>query len=1004
MRVRILALSLTFLAPLVAEAQFETETQFGKNKVEWRKNELDFYQSPHFDIFTYLDLEDPVQRAYCEEVVNELEHAYEILSGALEHQFSSKVPVILYKTHNEFEATHIVPDFNPEGIAAFFEPLRNRLVLKMDFLEPLNKTVIAHELSHMFQFSIMGWGITSLISSQSSIPPLWVLEGGAEYLAGKCNPYTRDDIRLMEQRGIAANPEKDLPPLEILNMGGGNPYTLGAMVYLFLENRYGEDFVMKFQNRALREKGRNMMDLIEEMAGEEITPEIFDRLQRDFWRSQFAPKMAARPRPYEETENFKGRTLTPPEFPYPILSSVLSPDGTEFVGMSIQKNGLAIIKFPFRKQWEKKDIKEFVGPVRPLVKKGPEKPENMTPYWPPKHFESLVAQYLNTGPFNGVDLSWSHDGKRIAFFARHNRDHALFVIDANDRKILKSFDLPMDQAFSPAFDPSGKKIYFSAAHNVVRDIYAIDLETGEIENLTSDRAYDTAPAVSFDGKTLAYISFMGDFQKIFLLDLESGVREQLTFNRSNENSPSFSEDGKTLIYTSDEDERIWNIYTIDLETKLVRQWTNLYGGAFTPRFKGASKEEIYYTVFWQYDQYRIYIYPNFELYEAQLKKPIREFAMTDRKESTEWLFTSAETVDKKLDSNQILNQQPAPEKWRLNGNSAFAGYNTYWGMFGYTSLSVSNILNNRHHLFRFLSYGSSFTMFDYSYIDQRNRLDHGYSGYYRKIPLYYLYYSVSEYAPHQMILTQTMGEEIGFNLFAQYPIDKFHRFEMALRGRKREFDVYSPDPNLYPEAPPDDIQLYNMFRDATNTSLGFAGAYVRDTVLYSNSTQGPIHGDAVRLDLEVAPPMGQLAKHITFNADARKYIRLSGGSLLAMRTAGLWSTRESGDFMLMGGLSMIRAHEYGSLVGNQAFYASAELRFPFVDAVVFPHGIAIGPIRGFLFGDYGIARFDKEEFPAESASSLGIGLQFLPFNVVWARRSIDDFKNWAFDFYVSLNF
>ena len=45
--------------------------------------------------------------------------------------------MILYKTHSEFEQTNLYPTFVPEGVLAFAEPLRGRLVLPID--EPPDK-------------------------------------------------------------------------------------------------------------------------------------------------------------------------------------------------------------------------------------------------------------------------------------------------------------------------------------------------------------------------------------------------------------------------------------------------------------------------------------------------------------------------------------------------------------------------------------------------------------------------------------------------------------------------------------------------------------------------------------------------------------------------------------------------------------------------------------------------------------------------------------------------
>ena len=83
----------------------------------------------------------------------------------------------------------------------------------------------------------------------------------------------------------------------------------------------------------------------------------------------------------------------------------------------------------------------------------------------------------------------------------------------------------------------------------------------------------------------------------------------------------------------------------------------------------------------------------------------------------------------------------------------------------------------------------------------------------------------------------------------------------------------------------------------------------------------------------------------TFDGDARKYFRLG-----AHRTAGAARPRlqEHGattpDFTYFGGNSELRGYDYLSFVGQNAFFANAELRFPLIDAMATPIGI-LGGVR-----------------------------------------------------------
>ena len=95
--------------------------------------------------------------------------------------------VILYKTHSEFEQTNLFPDFVPEGVLAFAEPVRGRMVLPID--EPPDKLqgLITHELTHVFEFDIIP---RSLVQRTC---PLWLDEGLADYMRGHLGPARPDD-------------------------------------------------------------------------------------------------------------------------------------------------------------------------------------------------------------------------------------------------------------------------------------------------------------------------------------------------------------------------------------------------------------------------------------------------------------------------------------------------------------------------------------------------------------------------------------------------------------------------------------------------------------------------------------------------------------------------------------------------------------------------------------------------------------------------------------------
>lgn len=1090
-RLMILIALVFMMMPLTAFAQF------GKNQVIWEKTTWNFYQSAHFDFYFSLEIKDEDVQKHFTNLVAHLESSSEFLSVKLNHQLKKRPIVVVSRTHSQFEALHLAGgEFMPEGVGAYAFPrgsllLPNSdmiLVVKPDFLPVLNRTIFTHELVHIFQFDMIG-GRSFIGRAVGAITiEGWLYEATADYLANKYAPYSRDDIRKMEQRLAAANvknPQMGLPTLEMLSQGQANPYSLGAMPFMFLESKYGEQAVIDLIRNIFNRRGQKFGELLADISqGEFSTAEAFDRAHRNYWAAKYEKDSLERPKPYQETSSVKGRQTIKRPSPFPMTSSEVSLDGNYVAFLTYNpKNGivLAIARMLPREDLpyvpRDKDKKIWVFGNQVKIQEPPLK--ILTTFMPPKHYEYIVAQELNVWPFNGSDLDWwqesgwvamvkDEDGhlefhkqeltkektkpandrmdddwfmeleehiktieknvadlrhvpnvSKIAFFARKNKDHALFIIDTNTGKFIQEVEINLDQAFSPSFSADSKTVYFSAANNIQRDVYSMNLETHELKNLTNGGVFNSAPRMSPDGTKLVYVAFDGGFQKLFLLDMATGNKKQLTYGRWNDNSPSWSSDGSTLVYTSDEKDEIWNLYTLDLSNRTNHQWTEYYGGVFTPKFVPGENDRVVYSANFEDDQFQSYIFSNFKLFDAKLKEPLRTSVVDPpaggKNENMELAFRSQEAVSEQLDQQQLENPQSPPARWKLYGSNVSIGSSTYWGIFASSQFAVQDLLANRTHAGLYAQQGD-FKFIDYTYLDRSRRWGFGANVNRSQYPLFYLLrsfkgeyprYPVPNGTLNQFTINNTWIKETSATFFAEYPLSKWNRFEFGIKPQKRTYSLPLSDSDvesLGDQIPNIDRQIYDFFRSSNGqTNVGFTTAFVHDTVLYSEF--GPLHGDAFRIQLEHGVGSNSTpSAYQTAQVDLRKYIRLSNGSLFAARITGLNSTRPNGDFMLMGGTDMLRNYPYFSIAGNQVGYGSTELRFPVADVAL----LSAIPfqIRGTLFADYAVAKFSDDLFPTRNEWAYGFGMQanlFLPMNFEWAKTKFAPDK-WNFNFRVGFNF
>ena len=1024
---RKLTLGLVFclLIPTLAHAQY-----FGQNQVRHRNWTWQLYESSHFSFYHYLELKEENQADQFETVVNQFEMSYSEQEKYYAIKISKKIPVIVFKTHSDFQSDRISGETDmPEGVGAYAEPSRNRIVVKLDFLPPLNRNIFSHEFDHIVYFLMRKSGGISGIPipgmSGSVQRPLFFIEGSrAEYRAEEISPMTRDDIRRIEFRQIAMNPKLHLPTWDMMESGWCgpskicNPYIYGNMLMQFIKLKYGSDAAYKFIKNGTTEP-KPLFTVLNQSVGDQFeSREAFDEAHIEFWEKEYA-YLRNKPKLSDDTDNYLGKIVSPPSLYNDTLSPMVSPDGSKIAFFSVDKMRVALMSSSIL--IKTKDSLAIPGGYNPIPQKEYEVLYNP---FPPKPYEYIVVQGFYTWPFNGFDGDWSKDNE-ISFFAKE-RDHTLVIVDPETKKVVKEFEIPLDQGFSPVFSPDGKFIYFSASNNTIRDIYRINVENGDLVNLTNDPAFDTASAVSSDGTRLVYVSFVKDFQKLVLLNIESGTKIQLTFNSYNDNSPSFSADGERILYTSDEivpnggdslsnKDRIWNLYTMDLNTKVVEQWTDSSAGIFTPRHVNGTDMRIVLTS-WVDRPVGPYRYPAFRIFELVLKKPLRTFVMTDEGQSMDFTFKTQDLFRTVLDEHQINNPDNFRRSWQFRGSEVSFGASTYWGMWGSSVIEVSDILEEHRYLISAGLWGSA-RLVDFTYVNLESRKYWGYRFYTEKLPLYYQHYGIFEGRPKQNILNETWTDASGVEMFALYPVDKFNRFEFGGGIENKSYNLFGLSANLTDPLidelgesfNPRDLEFYKFFRDSSGHRLNLQASYVRDTVISSYQTLGQYHGNAFRADIGFEPPLfGREVNNVWASVNVRRYMRLGSSATFAMRGDLVTNKNPDGKYVLMGGYNTLRAYPYGSIAGNQIAYASAELRFPFIYDLSTPVGV-IGPLRGILFADYGLAKFSNSNLPTQEAKAYGLGFQFfdnfltgLPMNLIWARNDLYG-KTWKFDFYVSYN-
>ena len=940
--------------------------RFGKNKVNYDSFDWRVYQSPHFDIYYY-----PEEEAFLDDVLNWAENAYEVLSKRFNHKVSQRIPLIFYKTHSEFEQTHVTPLFLPEGVGAFAEPVRNRMVVPLDDPPEKMLKLVTHELTHIFEFDIFFQ--SNFMNAVRANPPGWLMEGMAEHMA--------DNLTHLDEMIVRDAVINDLiPPLKNLHPRSGvASYVIGQVIWDFIASEYGEEGVRSFIWE-LRKVGVNIDDIEKAIkAVFKLNPEEFYYQLRRHLRKKYLPYAVEKAEPMDY-----GKTITPLDFRYPIFTPLASPSGDLVAALTIQKDDIDLVLISV------KDGSIF---------------KNLTPGFSGS-YEYIIGQLLTIGKHGGRDICWSSDGKQIAFLARTGNKRSIFLVDVTEKEIIGQFKLDIDQATSPAISLDGRKILFSGSQNGIRDIFLLSVEDGTIENLTQDSFYDYSPIWSPDGKTVVYISSIRGYYKFFKFNIEEPENKiQLTYGDYNDEEPTFTSDGKTLLYSSDET-GIYNIYALNLDSGEVTQYTDVLGGAFSPTPLDPEGKKTAYISF---------LKGMYKLYTMNLDKPIRSYKIEPVAEEEALAVTQVKpTLTYTVEEDRKDKQ--AAYKFFIENINVGGGVSSDGTLLSFTMISFSDMLGD-HRFQLIFNTVRTYRNIGFTYLNQQNRLN------YRLEVFDFSYYFLSRFSLFRQevrdpFLETLILEQIGGNLFLSYPFDKFHRAEFSIGYINRTFKT---PPYLSAKTSDPEFQnlqrLKNRFVSGKFVPLGFS--FIGDTTLYK--LFGPFSGRRYNFSITYSPNIGEgLMGFTDFTVDFRNYINLTSGSLFAFRFFGGYSTGEAPNVYFFGGTNTLRGYDYFSLSGNRAFFANAEFRFPLIDEIRFPLGFSLRSIRGLLFCDIGAAWFHDEKFQfldpddpyrlKDGRCSVGFGVNFFfgPFELHFDFARPTDFKsiapNWRTSFWIGNKF
>jgi hypothetical protein len=155
-----------------------------------------------------------------------------------------------------------------------------------------------------------------------------------------------------------------------------------------------------------------------------------------------------------------------------------------------------------------------------------------------------------------ADPAVSPDGRRIVFTRNRAGTRTIHIGDfdpsqldgiANAKQLVETPFL--EQSFTPRWSPDGTHVVYSVwKRGGYRDIRYVDVRDGSYQDLTADRAVDGGPSFSPDGRWIFFHSDRTGIMNLYAYEIATGRLKQVTNVLTGAYAPDVSPDGKTMAY------------------------------------------------------------------------------------------------------------------------------------------------------------------------------------------------------------------------------------------------------------------------------------------------------------------------------------------------------------------------------------------------------------------------------------------------------------------------
>jgi Tol biopolymer transport system component len=945
-----------------------------------------------------------------------------MLSDKLQVTLPWRVPVILYASHNDFLQTNIQLSLIPEGVQAFAEPSRKRIVLPFTGSFPAFAHTAIHELAHVFTFQIVYNRLMDNVFSRNALfgMPLWIAEGFAEYLAvgwdAESDMFIRDAVI-----------HDYLPDLSYAY--GFMVYKGGQAAFNYIEETYGREKVLEIvEALSITRSADGALERTIGLNTREFSEKWLKAMRKHYW-PMYGDKAEVSDLGRRLTNHIKERGAYN-------VKPVMSPDGERIAFFSDRGGGLISIYV----------MSTIDGKIQRKLVTGQKSDK----------FESLH--------FYTSSLAWGPNGDDIAFVAKSGGRDKIYIVDSRRGRVKKKIDIKSDGLASPTWSPQGDRICVSAVFGGQTDLLLVDVKTGDYKRLTYDTADQLNPRFFPDGRRIAFgyhvdptppvpddlsaearrtlheMDFLSENVRenitldIWEMDLESLVARPLVETEGDDQSPVVFDGGRKMAFTSDVT-GIRNLYIADLETGNYRRVTDILSGVHTPDVNEANNR-VTFAAFVK-GGYDIYVSDeldelmrqNFDVTPTKIETVTRNTKRSTRLKKVSGqagiplatvLSKATPEPDVKPDLEDLVYSVADEDSGGVDADILPRGQGATVTDASDPQIAAAKVSGEGREPIEGLErpvtgdepvdHGASVKPYRFKlapdYIGQGGGLyfstGFGFGlantialsdmlGNHRAVISFNIYRDIADsdllgvyyylkkrinyglgafqYKNYLNSRVTSVGEafsthqlftERNYGVFGliSYPFDTFNRVDLELTAFVSERQFF--EEQLVD--PNTGAIVYQESARSTRHLIEPTVSFVHDASFYSYF--GPIDGSRYMLSVSKGFGVNDTGvSRSTLYLDYRKYKKLFHRNSIAVRGAFAASEGEDPRNFFIGGPSTLRGYDYLSLSGTRFALFSLEYRFPFLDALIFgwPGRWGFGNMMGSVFFDAG-ATWNKSDF------------------------------------------